>query len=124
MTDRNPTHLDYGTFPPSMLMSVTAVQVQLHDFLDAATADTWRKTLEVFASGLRLKIELLPAPEQAIHLHLSSSQGVGVRRKAMLLNWLAQSHDVHTVRVVDPSQRWAPGLTIFIERKTTLLLAR
>lgn len=124
MTDRNPTHLDYGTFPPSMLMSVTAVEVQLHGTLDAASADTWRKTLEVFASGLRLQIELLPAPEQAIHLHLSSPQGVGIRRKAMVLNWLAQSQDVHTVRVADPSQRWASGLTIFVERQTTLLLAR
>jgi hypothetical protein len=129
MTDRDPTHLDYSTFPPAMLMNVTAVAVQLHDTLGDADADTWRKTLEVFASGLRLQVDLLPAQGHALCLHISSSAGVGLQRKAMVLNWLSLSRQVHALRVLEPSRRVALGLTIFVDRKnadpknTVLLVA-
>jgi hypothetical protein len=124
MTDRDPMHLDYSTFPPRMLMSVAAVYVQLHDALDASAVAAWRKTLEVFASGLRLQVDLLPMQGQAVCLHISGPGGVDLRRKGILLNWLALSQEVHSLRVLDPKQRSAPGLAIFVGRKSTLLLAR
>jgi hypothetical protein len=123
MTDRDPTHLDYSTFPPAMLMSVPAVAVRLHDTLDNAAADTWRKTFEVFASGLRLQVEQLPSDGRGICLHLSGPGGVDVRRKGMVLNWLALSRGVQSVRVLDAAHRRAKGLTLFVDRATTLLLA-
>lgn len=123
MTDRDPTHLDYTTFPPAMLMSIPAVAVRLHDTLDNAAADTWRKTFEVFASGLRLQVQQLPCEGQAICLHLSSQGGVDLHRKGIVLNWLALSRGVQSLRVLDASQRRAQGLTLFVDRSTTLLLA-
>jgi hypothetical protein len=123
MTDRDPLHLDYSTFPPAMLMSVPAVAVRLHDTLDNAAADTWRKTFEVFASGLRLQVEQLPADGRGICLHLSGPGGVDLRRKGMVLNWLALSRGVQSLRVLDASNRRAQGLTIFVDRSITLLLA-
>ncbi len=123
MTDRDPMHVDYKTFPPPMLMSVAAVAVQLHDTLDAAAADTWRKTLEVFVTGLRLQVELLPMQGQAVCLHISGPGGVDLHRKGILLNWLALSQDVHSLRVLGPKHRRAPGLAIFVDRKSALLLA-
>jgi hypothetical protein len=123
MTDRDPTHLDYSTFPPAMLISVPAVAVRLHDNLDNAAADTWRKTFEVFASGLRLQVEQMPCGGRGICLHLSGPGGVDVRRKGMVLNWLALSRSVQSVRVLDASHRRAKGLTLFVDRATTLLLA-
>ncbi len=123
MTDRDPMHVDYNTFPPPILMSVAAVAVQLHDALDASAVTTWRKTLEVFVTGLRLQVELLPMQGQAVCLHISGPGGVDLRRKGTLLNWLALSQDVHSLRVLDPKHRRAPGLAIFVDRKSTLLLA-
>ena len=123
MTERDPLHLDYSTFPPAMLMSVPAVAVRLHDTLNNAAADTWRKTFEVFASGLRLQVEQLPSDRQGICIHLSGPGGVDLRRKGMLLSWLAMSHGVQSLRVLDTSHRRARGLTIFVDRSTTLLLA-
>ncbi len=123
MTDRDPLHLDYSTFPPAMLMSVPAVAVRLHDALDNAAADTWRKTFEVFASGLRLQVEQLPCEGRAICLHLNGQGGVDVRRKGQVLNWLALSRAVQSLRVLDASHRKSQGLAIFVDRSTTLLLA-
>jgi hypothetical protein len=123
MTDRDPTHLDYSTFPPAMLMSVSALAVRLHDTLDSAAADTWRKTFEVFASGLRLQVEQLPSDGRGICLHLSGPGGVDLRSKGMVLNWLALSRGVQSVRVLDASHSRAKGLTLFVDRATTLLLA-
>ncbi len=123
MNDRDPLHLDYSTFPPAMLMSVPAVAVRLHDTLDNAAADTWRKTFEVFASGLRLQVEQLPSDGRGICLHLSGPGGVDLRRKGMVLNWLALSRGVQSLRVLDASHRKSQGLTIFVDRATTLLLA-
>lgn len=123
MTDRDPTHLDYSTFPPAMLMSVPAVAVRLHDTLDNAAADTWRKTFEVFASGLRLQVEQLPSDGRGICLHLSGPSGVDLRSKGMVLNWLALSRSVQSVRVLDASHSRGKGLTLFVDRANTLLLA-
>ncbi|KPF45252.1 hypothetical protein D621_18085 [beta proteobacterium AAP51] len=123
MTDRDPTHLDYRTFPPAMLMSVSAVAVRLHDTLSDAAADTWRKTFEVFASGLGVQVEQLPSDGRGICLHLGGDGGVGLRSKGMVLNWLALSRDVQAVRVLDASHRKAKGLTVFVDRATKLLIA-
>ena len=123
MTDRDPTHLDYSTFPPGLLMGVPAVAVRLQDTLNDAAAGTWRKTFEVFASGLRLQVEQLPSDGRGICLQLSGPGGVDVRRKGMVLNWLALSRGVQSVRVLDASHRRAKGLTLFVDRSTTLLLA-
>lgn len=123
MNDRDPTHLDYSTFPPAMLMSVPAVSVRLHDSLDNAAAATWRKTFEVFASGLRLQVEQLPSESRGTCLHLRGPGEVDVRRKGMVLHWLALSRGVQSVRVLDASHRRAKGLTLFVDRATTLLIA-
>ena len=123
MTDRDPLHLDYSTFPPAMLMGVSAVAVRLHDTLDNAAADTWRKTFEVFASSLGVQVEQLPCDGRGICLHLSGPGGVDVRSKGMVLNWLALSRGVQSVRVLDASHRKARGMTVFVDRATTLLLA-
>ncbi len=123
MTDRDPTHLDYSTFPPAMLMGVSAVAVRLHDTLDNAAADTWRKTFEVFASSLHLQVELLSSDGRGICLHLSGPGGVDLRGKGKLLNWLALSRGVQSVRVLDAAHARAKGLTLFVDRSSTLLLA-
>jgi hypothetical protein len=106
-----------------MLMSVSAVAVRLHETLDNAAADTWRKTFEVFASSLRLQVEQLPSDGRGICLNLSGPGGADLRSKGMVLNWLALSRSVQSVRVLDASHSRAKGLTLFVDRATALLLA-
>ncbi len=123
MTIQDPTHLNYTIFPPGMLMSVTAVSVRLRDTLDDAALDTWRKTLEVYTSSMNLAVERLPISGPTVCLHLGNPEGVDARRKGKVLNWLSASPEVQSLRVLDRSHRRAPGLTLYIDRSSAVLIA-
>ena len=123
MAISDPTYLDYTVFPPGMLMSVAAVCVRLRDSLGDPEIDTWRKTLEVFASSTGVSVERLPAQGPTICLHLGGPGGVHARSKGQILNWLSASREVQSLQVLNRSHRRAPGITLFIDRASAVLIA-
>lgn len=116
MNDPDPIHPEPDTFPPALMMTVSAVAVHLHERLNLAAVQTWRKTLEVFVSGVRLQIEEQPCTPGELCLLLSAPGGIEQRRKAMVLSWLSLSPAVRALRVRAPSDSRGKGLTLLILR--------